>query len=74
MIKKKFVCKVFDMICKFVEEGGDVEDDDVKFEGEDDAATKDESKYEKFWKLFGKAIKFGIIEDVSNCVCFVKFF
>merc|ERR1712216_34668 len=51
---------------------GDAEDDDAKPEGEDDAATKDEPKYEKFWKSFGKAIKLGIIEDASNRVRLAK--
>ena len=71
-IKKKLVRKALDMIRKLAEEGGDAEDDDAKPEGEDDAATKDEPKYEKFWKSFGKAIKLGIIEDASNRVRLAK--
>jgi len=70
-IKKKLVRKALDMIRKLAEEGGDAEDDDAKPEGED-AATKDEPKYEKFWKSFGKAIKLGIIEDASNRVRLAK--
>ena len=31
-----------------------------------DADADEETKYEKFWKSFGKAIKLGIIEDASN--------
>merc|ERR1719324_42782 len=41
------------------EEEGEVED---KVEGEEE----EESKYEKFWKAFGKYIKMGLIEDAAN--------
>jgi heat shock protein beta len=69
-IKKKLVRKALDMVRKLAEEGTDDNDDDE--EGE--AAEKDDSsadsgelsKYDKFWKAFGKAIKLGIIEDASN--------
>jgi len=64
-IKKKIVRKALDMIRKLAEEGADAEDDDAA----DTAAaekTVEESKYEKFWKQFGKSIKLGIIEDASN--------
>ena len=63
-IKKKIVRKALDMIRKLAEEGADAEDDEVA----DDATDKknEESKYEKFWKQFGKSIKLGIIEDASN--------
>jgi len=67
-IKKKLVRKALDMIRKLAEEGEPDEDD------EDDAAAAaadadddaEETKYETFWKSFGKAIKLGIIEDASN--------
>merc|ERR1719407_259417 len=38
-------------------------------EGEEEEESKDdegESKYEKFWKAFGKYIKMGLIEDAAN--------
>jgi heat shock protein beta len=68
-IKKKLVRKALDMIRKLAE--GDDDEDKDKEEGEqveDDGADEEvkESKYEKFWKEYGKAIKLGVIEDSSN--------
>jgi len=63
-IKKKLVRKALDMLRKLAEEGKDAEDDGEKPEGEE--TDVEETKYEKFWKNFGKAIKLGIIEDASN--------
>lgn len=73
-IKKKLVRKALDMIRKLAEEGKDAEDDGAKSEGDADVdKTKDEeTKYEKFWKRFGKSIKLGIIEDASNRVRLAK--
>jgi len=67
-IKKKLVRKALDMIRKLAEEGKDAEDDDSKPEDADveDKKQDEETKYDKFWKSFGKAIKLGIIEDASN--------
>ena len=59
-IKKKLVRKALDMIRKLAEEGQDDDDDEAA-----DAADE-ETKYDKFWKNYGKAIKLGIIEDASN--------
>lgn len=50
------------------------EDDDSEEEATDEAESDDdeddeeeeESKYEIFWKNFGKSIKLGVIEDSSN--------
>merc|ERR1719214_215940 len=49
------------------------DDDEEDEEGEEKAAAEDEegeeaeeSKYEKFWKAFGKYIKMGLIEDAAN--------
>ena len=64
-IKKKLVRKALDMIRKLAEEDGKEEGDD-KEEGDAEDAAPKESKYEKFWKQYGKAIKLGIIEDASN--------
>ena len=67
-IKKKLVRKALDMIRKLAEEGEPDEDDEdaaaaAAADADDDA---EETKYETFWKSFGKAIKLGIIEDASN--------
>jgi len=69
-IKKKLVRKALDMIRKIAEEKKE-DDEEEKKEGEADEAEEKksedkETKYEKFWKAFGKAIKLGIIEDASN--------
>ena len=69
-IKKKLVRKALDMLRKLAEEGKDAEDDGEKPEGEE--TDVEETKYEKFWKNFGKAIKLGIIEDASNRVRLAK--
>ena len=69
-IKKKLVRKALDMFRKLAEEGKDAEDDGEKPEGEE--TDVEETKYEKFWKNFGKAIKLGIIEDASNRVRLAK--
>lgn len=73
-IKKKLVRKALDMIRKLAEEGKDAEDDGAKSEGDADVdkAKDEETKYEKFWKRFGKSIKLGIIEDASNRVRLAK--
>ena len=62
-IKKKLVRKALDMIRKLAEEGQN--DDDEEADAAE-ADSEEESKYDKFWKAFGKAIKLGIIEDASN--------
>ena len=64
--------KALDMLRKLAEEGKDAEDDGEKPEGEE--TDVEETKYEKFWKNFGKAIKLGIIEDASNRVRSPSFF
>jgi heat shock protein beta len=60
-IKKKLVRKALDMIRKLAEEGNDAEDDESST-----GVSSDTSKYDKFWKAFGRSIKLGIIEDASN--------
>ena len=66
-IKKKLVRKALDMIRKLAEEGQDDDDDDDEAAvATDDSADEEETKYDKFWKNYGKAIKLGIIEDASN--------
>ena len=65
-IKKKLVRKALDMIRKLAEEGQDDDDDDEAAVATDDSADEEETKYDKFWKNYGKAIKLGIIEDASN--------
>ena len=65
-IKKKLVRKALDMIRKLAEEGQDDDDDEEAAVATDDSADEEETKYDKFWKNYGKAIKLGIIEDASN--------
>jgi len=65
-IKKKLVRKALDMIRKLAEEGQDDDEDDEAAVAADDSADEEETKYDKFWKNYGKAIKLGIIEDASN--------
>ena len=66
VIKKKLVRKALDMIRKLAEEGQDDDDDEAADAAADDSADDEETKYDKFWKNYGKAIKLGIIEDASN--------
>ena len=65
-IKKKLVRKAPDMIRKLAEEGQDDDDEEAADAAADDSADEEETKYDKFWKNYGKAIKLGIIEDASN--------
>ena len=65
-IKKKLVRKALDMIRKLAEEGQDDDDEEAADSAADDSADEEETKYDKFWKNYGKAIKLGIIEDASN--------
>ena len=65
-IKKKLVRKALDMIRKLAEEGQDDEDDEDSDSEASVDTSDEETKYDKFWKSFGKAIKLGIIEDASN--------
>merc|ERR1711935_266514 len=44
------------------EEASDSEGDD----SEDEAGTDEATKYDQFWKAFGKYIKMGLIEDAAN--------
>merc|ERR1719359_2630518 len=51
---------------------GDDDEDEEESEGEDEEVDEEksddeeESKYQKFWKAFGKYIKMGLIEDAAN--------
>ena len=65
-IKKKLVRKALDMIRKLAEEGQDDDEDEEAAVAADDSADEEETKYDKFWNNYGKAIKLGIIEDASN--------
>merc|ERR1719453_1927307 len=42
------------------------EDEEEGKEKKDEAEDEKESKYNKFWKAFGKYIKMGLIEDAAN--------
>merc|ERR1712127_946087 len=74
VIGKKMTRKALAMIKALADE--DKKDDDDEDEDEDkeadkeaDAEAKEEgevSKYETFWKTFGKYIKMGLIEDAAN--------
>merc|ERR1719450_354315 len=48
------------------EEKKDGEDEEKKDEVEKKDEKEEETKYEKFWKAFGKYIKMGLIEDAAN--------
>ena len=76
-IKKKLVRKVIDKLTKYskleIEEDyrKDTEElsEDDRAELENRIAYKKEEvkqKYEKFWDTFGRSIKLGIVEDISN--------
>jgi len=41
-------------------------DEDKKVEEKEESSDDEESKYQKFWKAFGKYIKMGLIEDAAN--------
>jgi heat shock protein beta len=76
VIRKKLVRKVIEMIKKLSDAEEKVREGDGdsngkggwfgKKAGKEDAAKSATEKYTKFWKLFGKAIKMGIIEDTAN--------
>ena len=53
------------MIRKLAEEGQDDDDEEAAGADADDSADE-ETRCDKFWKNYGKAIKLGIIEDASN--------
>ena len=50
------------------DEDADSEEDEEELNTSDDdeEEEEEESKYEAFWKNFGKNIKLGVIEDSSN--------
>jgi heat shock protein beta len=70
-IKKKLVRKALDMLRKLADDGVEAPAEEG---AEVDAAKPpaEASKYDKFWKAFGKSIKLGIIEDASNRVRLAK--
>lgn len=70
-IKKKLVRKVLDMLKKLADEEkreNEEEENEEDESAEEDKKVKKEpkNKYSKFWKEFGRAIKFGLIEDNTN--------
>jgi heat shock protein beta len=81
VMSKKLVKKTIEMLKQMAEddyEDDDEEDEEEGEEGEegdeqeaeDDSPEKEEddgpSKYDQFWKQFGKNIKLGVIEDAAN--------
>ena len=66
VIKKKLVRKALDMIRKLAEEGQDDDDEEEAADADAADSADEETRYDKFWKNYGKAIKLGIIEDASN--------
>ena len=77
-IKKKLVRKALDLLRKLADDGAakgaeESGDDDGAAADSPPAATPTSSaEYDTFWKNFGKALKLGIIEDVSNRVRLAK--
>lgn len=76
-IKKKLVKKIIDKLAKYsnLEVDDDYKKSDENMSEEDKKelenrikTKKDEikEKYEKFWNQFGRSIKLGIIEDITN--------
>jgi len=69
VIGKKMTRKALAMI-KSMADADKKDDDEEEEEGEKaevEAADEDgETKYQKFWKAFGKYIKMGLIEDAAN--------
>jgi len=71
VIGKKMTRKALAMIKALADEDKDDDDDDEEADKEADKEEekKEEaevSKYETFWKSFGKYIKMGLIEDAAN--------
>lgn len=86
VMAKKLVRKALEMLRKLAQDGKNKNKDEdaekASDDGEDKAsdalADAKDSKYIEFWKVFGKNIKLGVIEDSSNrsklakvraCVC-----
>lgn len=74
-IRKKLVRKALDMIRRLAEEEEEAKSkakEEREKEGEDKKEDPDrvpsdaETKYEDFWREYGKALKLGVIEDSSN--------
>lgn len=63
VIRKKLVRKALDMIRKLAEDKP--EDKGAEAGGSVDAKPV-ESKYDKFYKAFGKSIRMGVIDDTDN--------
>lgn len=66
---KKLVRKALEMLRKLAtaaDKDDDEDEEDEDDEDEDDEDEDDEDPYIKFWEMYGKNIKLGIIEDSSN--------
>lgn len=64
---KKLTRKALDMLRKLAEDDDDEEEeDDTEKDGEEEEKKEKVSKYDEFFKQFGKSIKLGIIEDTRN--------
>merc|ERR1712159_712768 len=48
------------------EEGSEETSDSEGDDSDDEAETDEATKYDQFWKAFGKYIKMGLIEDAAN--------
>merc|ERR1719160_1947318 len=72
VIGKKMTRKALAMIKALADEDKKDEDDEDEEEDKEDKEEEEEkeegevSKYETFWKAFGKYIKRGLIEDAAN--------
>lgn len=64
VMRKKLVRKALEMLRKLSEEAPEENDDDDDDDEKKKPAKK--SKYETFWKEFGKNIKLGLTEDSGN--------
>jgi len=75
VMAKKLTRKVLEMLRRLSTKGRVDEEEGEEEEEEEEGEKKavvDNEKYIKFWETFGKSIKLGVVEDVSNRAKLVK--